>query len=335
MRSPLASAIALGIFLALAIAQAAIAADWHDPSPHKVQFVPVAENVRLEVLDWGGSGTPILLLAASGDTAHEFDDFAPKLTAHHHVYAITRRGYGASGFDPEKYGVDLLGDDVVAVMDALKIDRVILAGHSFAGAELSDVATRHPGRVTGLIYLEAAYSFGFRSDEAPSMEEFQQVVRSPKTPPPQLADLANFHTLQDYQERMIGVRLPEAELRQEWTQTPDGGVGSRRTFPGSATLTKGARAFPYIPLPALVIFANPHGLGSWLETNPDPSVQAAVKTYAAAYEDYTKRQAKAVAAGMPRARVITVPSANHFVFISNEAEVLREMNVFMAGLPRN
>jgi len=221
------------------------------------------------------------------------------------------------------------------VMDALKLNRAILAGHSFAGAELSDVATRYPDRVAGLIYLEAAYSFGFRSDEAPSMEEFQQVVRSPKTPPPEPADLANFQALQNYQERMIGVRLPEAELRQEWTQTPDGRVGSRRAFPGNATLIKGARAFSYIPLPALVIFANPHDLGSWLENNSDPSIQAAVKTYAAAYEDYTKRQAKAVAAGMPKARVITVPGANHCVFISNEPEVLREMKTFIASLPRN
>jgi hypothetical protein len=29
---------------------------WHDPSPHKVQFVTVDENVRLEVLDWGWYG---------------------------------------------------------------------------------------------------------------------------------------------------------------------------------------------------------------------------------------------------------------------------------------
>src|ERR1700744_179026 len=53
---------------------------WHDPSPHKVQFVTVEEGVQLEVLDWGGSGTPLIFLAGSGDTAHRFDSFSPQFT---------------------------------------------------------------------------------------------------------------------------------------------------------------------------------------------------------------------------------------------------------------
>jgi non-heme chloroperoxidase len=67
-----------------------------DSSPHKVQFVTVEEGVQLEVLDWGGSGWPLIFLAGAGDTAHRFDGFAPQFTAHHHVYGITRRGSGAS-----------------------------------------------------------------------------------------------------------------------------------------------------------------------------------------------------------------------------------------------
>lgn len=66
---------------------------WKDPSPHIVRFVTVDKDVRLEVLDWGGSGRPIVLLAGGGNTAHVFDHFAPKLTTHYHVYGITRRGF--------------------------------------------------------------------------------------------------------------------------------------------------------------------------------------------------------------------------------------------------
>lgn len=263
---------------------------------------------------------------------HEFDDFAPKLTSHHHVYAITRPGFGASGFDPTEYGPDRLGDDVMAVMAKLKLNRPILVGHSFAGAELSDIATRYPDRVTGLIYLEAAYTFAFTSDEAPTMAEFQHVVRGPKTPPPGPSDLASFSALQNYEARMMGVRPPEAELRQQWTETPEGQVGERRVFPGNATLTKGAKEFSYVVAPALVIFANPHSLGSWLAANRDPTVQAAIKAYSAAYEAFTDRQIKAVRDGMPHARIVTLPKANHFIFMSNETDVLREMNAFMDGL---
>src|SRR6201984_2611566 len=127
---------------------------WRDPSPHAIQFVTVDKNVRLEVLDWGGHGKPLVLLAGGGDTAHVFDDFAPKLTPSFHVYGITRRGFGESGFSPEGYGADRLGDDVLAVLDALKLIRPVLVGHSLGGEELSSLSTRHPSRVAGLVYLE-------------------------------------------------------------------------------------------------------------------------------------------------------------------------------------
>jgi pimeloyl-ACP methyl ester carboxylesterase len=49
----------------------------------------------------------------------------------------------------------------VAVLDALKLNKPVLAGHSIAGAELSSVANRHPERVAGLVYIDAAYSYAF------------------------------------------------------------------------------------------------------------------------------------------------------------------------------
>jgi pimeloyl-ACP methyl ester carboxylesterase len=81
-----------------------------------VQFVTVDEGVRLEVLDWGGAGRPIVLLAGLGNTAHVFDDFAPKLASGYHVYGITRRGFGASSVLAAGYDAYRLGDDVIAVL---------------------------------------------------------------------------------------------------------------------------------------------------------------------------------------------------------------------------
>jgi len=71
-----------------------------DTSSHQVQFVTVDKDVRLEVLDWGGDGPPLIFLAGLGDTAHVFDTFAPKFTARHRVYGITRRGFGKSSAPP-------------------------------------------------------------------------------------------------------------------------------------------------------------------------------------------------------------------------------------------
>jgi pimeloyl-ACP methyl ester carboxylesterase len=140
---------------------------WHDPSPHKIAFVNVERDVRLEVLNWGGSGRPVILLAGLGGTAHVFDDFALKLKREFHVYGITRRGYGASSVPKNGYSADRLGDDVVAVINSLKLQKPLLIGHSFAGQEVSDVATRYPDLVSGVVYLDAVYSYDAKAkDEA-------------------------------------------------------------------------------------------------------------------------------------------------------------------------
>ena len=52
---------------------------------------------------------------------------------------------------------DTFGDDVLGVIDALKLERPILAGHSLAGQELSSIGTRYPDRVAGLVYLDAGF----------------------------------------------------------------------------------------------------------------------------------------------------------------------------------
>ena len=306
---------------------------WHDPSPHRVRFVTVEKNLQLEVLDWGGSGRPLVLLAGSGATAHQFDEFAPKLTGRYHVYGITRRGFGASGFVDGEFGAEVLGHDVVAVMNALKLDEPILAGHSFAGLELSTVANHYPGRVAGLVYLEAGYTPAFDNGKGLSMAEFQQIVRAPEPPPPEEADLANFRALRDYWERTRGFRLTESELRQEWEALPDGRVGQRRNFPGSAVLMKGVERYSNIPAPALFIFANPHELGSWYDNNRDPATRTLIAAYSTEFRALTQKQEDALRDAVPTARIVTLPNANHSVFVSNEQEVLSEIHAFIDGLP--
>ncbi|MGO9262560.1 MAG: alpha/beta fold hydrolase [Bryobacteraceae bacterium] len=135
-----------------------------DSSPHSVQFVTVDKDVKQEVLDWGGGARPLILLAGSGSTAHVFDGFAPKLTSKYHVYGATRRGFGASSQPAPlvgNYSATRLGDDVLAVMDDLRLNRPILAGHSLAGEELSSVGSRYPEKITGLVYLDAGYAFAY------------------------------------------------------------------------------------------------------------------------------------------------------------------------------
>lgn len=326
----LAGSVLLTLLVTLVHSQSTPA--WKDPSPHITRFVTVEKEVRLEVLDWGGSGRPIVLLAGGGNTAHIFDDFAPKLTAHAHVYGITRRGFGASGYAAADHPADRLGDDVVAVIDTLRLHKPILVGHSIAGAELSWVANSHPNRVAALVYLDAAYSYAFDNGKGTNVMEMQ-ALHAPQPPPPDEADLASFSALSKYYERVNGFRFPEAEIREQRASTSGGGVGKQRDFPGVALfmpLMMGTKKFTNIPVPALVIFANPHSQGTWVDENMDPAVRAAAKAYSTALVALTERQEQAVKHGMPTAHVVTLPGAHHYLFLSNELDVLREMRTFLA-----
>jgi len=308
---------------------------WKDPSPHITQFLTVDKNVRLEVLDWGGSGRPLVLLAGGGDTAHVFDDFAPKLTPTFHVYGITRRGFGESGFSPENYGADRLGDDLLAVLDALKLKKPILVGHSLGGEEMSSVATRYPNRVSALVYLEAGYPYAFDNGKGPTMKDFEDARKlMPSAPTPSETDpaLASFNAFQQAYTRAMGFTYPEGELRQQFTTTPDGRVGKERDFPGGAVLLQGMKKYANIPVPALAIFAIPHAQPKWMTDSADPKVLEAAKASSAAIDALTTRQAKAFEVGVPTAHVVRLPGADHYVYLSNEADVLREMKSFLSTL---
>jgi hypothetical protein len=146
----------------------------------------------------------------------------------------------------------------------------------------------------------------------------------------------SFSAFTKYYERVNGIRIPEAEHRQQRSSTPAGGVGKQRDFPGGALFTpllNGARKYTDISVPALVLFANPHGLGPWVEGNTDLSVRTAARSYSSSLAALTERQRKAVETGVPTAHVITLPGAHHHMFLSNEADVIREMRKFVNSLP--
>jgi non-heme chloroperoxidase len=338
-----------------------------DPSPHTSTMVPVDENVSLEVLDWGGTGRPIVLLAGMGNTAHVWDYFAPKLTSKNHVYAITRRGYGVSGAPQSGYSADRLGDDVLAVMKTLKIERPILVGHSLGGEELSSIGSRHPELVSALIYLDAGYPYAFYDsvhgnyavDLAVLRRELDQLAMNPSdvngmkevaadlprltkslqraeaakrsaatsnSCPPSSADFASFTALHRYLADRVGGDIPESELHQTHALTPDGTVGPTLAKPFvSSQIFSGYQRYTRIPVPILAIYASPHNYGL-CKGDERKSVVDKIA------ELNNLQQIAAFQQGLPSARVVRIANANHYVFISNQTEVLNQIQGFIASL---
>jgi non-heme chloroperoxidase len=306
-----------------------------DTSPHSLQFVTVEKDVKLEVLDWGGTGRPLLLLAGLGFDAHVFDGFAPKLVPTYHVYGITRRGFGASSTPAptgDNYSADRLGDDVLAVIDALKLTRPVLVGHSIAGEELSSIGSRFPDKVAGLIYLDAGYAYAYynasRGDFVIDLDYLQAELG-------QLSSLVAPRVRRAQVGHLREVSLPQFEKDLQDAQkllqrAPDSAPAPPDTpaIRAAVAVAKGEKKYEGVKCPVLAIFADPHDIGQQFANDP-PAHAAAIADDLAS----TSAQADAFQAGNPSARVIRLPNANHFVFRSNEADVLQDMNAFIASLP--
>lgn len=303
------------------------ATEWRDPSPHKVQFVTVDNNVKLEVLDWGGSGRPLVLLAGGGATAHSYDTFAPKLTPTYHVYGITRRGFGDSSAPESGYSATRLGDDVIAVLDALKLNRPVLAGQSIAGEELSSVGSRHPERVAGLIYLDAAYPYAYydsaRGDPDIDLIELRKKLElmEPGKGPADLRPLVKELLEKD----LPGYERDLKEMQKELEAWPKDNQ-PRLMNPKMLAMLAGMEKYTSIPVPILAIYAVPHDAAGM---SNDPRVRAEIEA-----QDLisTGGQADAFEKGVPSAKVVRLPHAQHNLVRFHEAEVIKEMNAFMSSL---
>jgi pimeloyl-ACP methyl ester carboxylesterase len=95
---------------------------------------------------------------------------------------------------------------------------------------------------------------------------------------------------------------------------------------------KSYKKFTAIPAPALAIFAMPHTLGPWADTSTDPKIRQAAKSYAATLTPLTQAQVSAFQKAIPTVRVVVLPNAHHYLYLSNEPDVLRELNAFLATL---
>ena len=292
----------------------------------KAQMVKVEPGVELEVLDWGGAGPPLVFLAGFGGTAHAFEGFAERFTDKHHVYAITRRGFGLSSHpepSDENYAVARLAADVLAVDAQLNLVRPVLVGHSVAGQELSEIGTHHPDQVGGLIYLEAANSqalFGPRSDV---LYPIAGEVRD---------DLARLVASQPSEARRIIAKLraeiPRLQRGLNWYEAAIEGAPDNPATTQSPevraiqdAVVRGARVHDGLRVPILSIVADPPAC--------EPNCGAPASQ---AYAAETAAQTMDFAEANPSAVIVRLPHADHFIWESNSEDVVRAMDGFLARL---
>jgi pimeloyl-ACP methyl ester carboxylesterase len=303
-----------------------------DTTPHTESLVTVAPGAQLQVLDWGGADKPktMVLLTGLGDNAHIFDDFAFQFTDHFHVIGITRRGYFPSSQPDDGYDVPTRALDDIKVLDALGISKAVFAGHSIAASELSEIARSHKERVEKLVYLDAY-------DVA---ERFQL----PEVPGPPFiaADLNSLETFQAARARLLAVRGPDASVCLHLIFDSSGKIVDFTTPESIGKKVLAGVKAPANPLvnwediaaPRLGIFGlyttetrqSYYWYLSAVEKKAfDKNFKGIVKWQRATIKRFRSsnpRNPKPIVVELP-------PGTTHYIFINNEAFVVRTMRQFL------
>lgn len=291
-----------------------------DPAHHRAGYARHG-RVRIHYLDYGGTGEPLVLVTGLGSGAHIFDDLAPRFTDRFRVIAVTRRGHAESDHSNIGYTLDTLVADLKAVLDTLGLRRVNLAGHSLGGAEITRFAIRYPDRVVSLIYLDAML-------QTAGLEQViaGDTIKLKATE----ADFATYESARGWFQRCFyGFWSPvlETDFRINTTSSTTTDAIFREAVRNPAWRQDYSR----IRAPVLLLYTQStlkqrrpcvaalsdservRRAETYLEKKLRPHQQAGV--------DLVRRQ-------QPNARIVEL-KGHHFLFISNQDEVVKEMRGFL------
>jgi pimeloyl-ACP methyl ester carboxylesterase len=142
-------------------------------------YAPV-NSVRIYYAEFG-RGDPVILLHGGLGNIEQFGNQIRALEARYKVIALDSRGHGRSTRSAAPLSYHLMADDVLGVMDYLRIPKAAVIGWSDGGIVGLDLAIYHPDRLTKLVAIAANYSVsGLRNSKTKSvtLTKYYMSVRS-------------------------------------------------------------------------------------------------------------------------------------------------------------
>lgn len=123
------------------------------------------------------SKTPLVLVHGFGARLENWRAVQDALSVDRVVVAFDMKGFGQSERSDGAYGPDKHGADVLRVMDALGIDRAVVAGHSYGGGVVLRTLLQDPARVAGVGLVDAL----ILEEQAPTSFRWATATRSTTT----------------------------------------------------------------------------------------------------------------------------------------------------------
>ncbi|WP_104181852.1 alpha/beta fold hydrolase [Arthrobacter sp. B0490] len=142
----------------------------------KVRDLGLTTGIRVPCLIQGDPGArPVLLLHAWGESRGSFDRLLPLLTGFR-ILAPDLRGQGGADKPTSGYSFSDQTQDVVAILDALGIEKAFVVGSSSGGYVAQQVAVTTPDRVAGLVLVGAPLSLHGRAPFADDVEQLSNPI---------------------------------------------------------------------------------------------------------------------------------------------------------------
>ena len=121
------------------------------------RMLAVGDGRQVHVRDEGPRDAPIVLLHGSNADLHTWQAWTDALSADYRVVRFDQRGHGLTGPAADAdYSIEAFAGDIDAVVDALGVERFVLAGNSMGGAIAMQYAIASPDRLDGLVLVDAS-----------------------------------------------------------------------------------------------------------------------------------------------------------------------------------
>ncbi|SEW18208.1 Pimeloyl-ACP methyl ester carboxylesterase [Chitinophaga sp. YR573] len=112
-------------------------------------------TVHIQELNKGAKETVLLIHGMFSNLSVYYFNIAPILAQNFHVVMYDMKSHGMSAKSKDGYDLNTMTDDLLALMEALGLKSVYLAGYSYGGLVALKMAMRYPGRVKKLAVIEA------------------------------------------------------------------------------------------------------------------------------------------------------------------------------------
>ncbi|SOD02327.1 Pimeloyl-ACP methyl ester carboxylesterase [bacterium JGI 053] len=288
-----------------------------EPKARRVE----AEGAGLHLLDWGGGGSPLLLLPGMGQSAHIFRTLVPALGDRIRAVAVTPRAHGESDTPETGYTLASFAADVRAVMDALEIGRAAVVGHSVGGAVATRLAADAPERVSHVVYLDSLTDYrgvGRIASRAP--------VRPPVLPP------GASDVVERAWHRAFVYGLWNEAVEADWRARPDAVVRRHRRelyVDLMDDVVHSREPFAALGCPALALMARESVSAQFPWLKPDDPRRAEAEAFLREVRvPWRHASAERFRREAPHARVAEVPG-NHFFFLSSPQRTAAEIRGFL------